>query len=119
MTATRPIRSPMSALPSCSPINRRSGLGRGSAFLGDTQDVVGGLDPLEARQRFGVAGSKIGVMRLGEAAVGGADLAEIGVRGELQHVERTHLVPAAAAVARPAPLIMIGMGVAVGAAPLL
>ena len=38
---------------------------------------------------------------LGEAAIGRLDRLEVGVGLQLQHVERAHLVAAAAAVAGP------------------
>src|SRR5437764_640490 len=56
---------------------------------------------------------------LGEAAIGGPDLFETGIDLELQHIERPHLVAAAAAVAGAAPAIMVGLAEGVGVALLV
>ena len=80
-----------------------SGREAGAPLLGAPQHVIGRLDRLEALRRLLVAGLHVGMVGLGQPALGGLDRLEIGIDLQLEHVERAHLVAAAAAVARARP----------------
>ena len=115
MTATPTTRSPTSRARSCSPTDiLPASQGRIRATGSPASPPPGAarrscLDHLEAGGGFLVAGLDVGMVGLGEAAIGGLDLLETGVGLELEHVERAHLVAAAAAVAGAAPAIMVGL----------
>ena len=121
MTATRTIRSRNVDRHLHVHGTRLRATGFGPVFRSSAlaQHVIGRLDHLEALGGFLVAGLDVGMVGLGEAAPGGLDLLEIGVGLELEHVERAHLVAAAAAVAGAAPAIMVGLAEGVGAALLV
>src|SRR3954447_13323474 len=85
------------------------------SLLGAAKHVVARLDHLEAACGLLVAGRGVGMVGLGEPAIGRLDLLETGVRLQLEQVQCAHLVAAAAAVAGAAPAIMAGAGEGGGA----
>ena len=77
---------------------------REPALLGLAQHVIGRLDLLEALRRFGVARLQVGMIVLGELAIGRLDRLEIGISYRAsRHRQRAHLLAAPAAVARDRP----------------
>src|SRR4028118_90224 len=112
MTGTRPIRSPTLPAASCSP---RSG----APLLRLAEDVVGGLEGLEALGGVGIARRGVGVVQFGETAVGGLDVVKGRVDLHFQYGERLHLLAAAAAVAGARPALIAGLLVAIVAASLV
>ena len=131
MTATPTIPSRTSRAPSCSPTENPPGRWERMTVANPrrTGSPVAPRPCAAPRRPPGSPGSAgaaslspgfdVGVVGLGEAALGGLDLLEAGVGLELEHVERAHLVAAAAAVAGAAPAIMIGLAEGVGVALLV
>lgn len=75
-------------------------------LFGKPQHLICRLPRLEALRRLDIPRSNIGMVFLGKPPPRMADHFEIGIRLEIEHVERPHLVAATAAVAGPCPAMM-------------
>src|SRR3546814_4710062 len=87
-------------------------------LLRGAQHFIGGLDRLEAHGRLRVAGLHVGMIFLRQTPPAFLYRVEIGVILQLQRLERVHLVPRAAAVARSAPAMIGAVLIAARVAPL-